>query len=422
MLYFWRILVEETMNIMLIQPIISMERTYPLILAQLAALLSEHQVQGVDLQFQEDPLQPADLVITTALRHNAHTLRPILDWHKKRGARTVVVGEFATSFPKEAREKTGAVAAICGDPEMAIRDMAHKTPVQEIVGYTENDIVPRAKVWLKDLPMMDRDVFPIQRYSFEMRSLHYPYTMMITSRGCIRTCGYCVRPLQHPHFDARPPQQIIDELVYLTTHHNISSVHIEDDAFCTDRNRVLEFCRLMHERSVPIIWELVNGIRPEDLDLELIAAMARGGCRKIVLSLECMRPQKVGLQTKIHVAASLVEMCKQHNIRVGAYFTVGLPESSFFDDLYSIISSLRIPLDDANWIPFSSLPGSPYEQERSAGRRAHILTLLATGVFHLRNGNLAREGVRDPQLRNNLFQKAKELLLRGGPPPQREMP
>ena len=142
----------------------------------------------------------------------------------------------------------------------------------------------------------------------------------------------------------------------------------------------------------------------------------------MVLSLECISFYDKGLQTSFREALKLLRLLKDKDIRVGAYFTVGLPESSLLEDIVSVVGALGLRLDDANWIPFTTLRGSGYEKYASAGFGAHAVTVLATTLFHLGNSNIVEEGLRNPQMRGNLIKKAKELLLKGGPPPQREMP
>ena len=412
---------EKRLKVLLIQPRISAEKTYPLILGNIAAQLPYSAV-GVDLQFDEDPYIRADLVVSTALEHNASQLHSIFSWHRNQGAITIVVGDFPTAHPQEALRKTGAQYAFCGDPERGIAQIASGEALENVNGLSRGEAVRPAKTWLKDLKQMDRVLFPPLRYSYEMRSTGLPYTMLITSRGCQRACGYCPRPSRHPDFDARTPTQIVAELDYLHRDFQINTVHIEDDAFYADRARVLRFCQEKIRANNPVFWEVINGVRPADLDAELIQASASAGCRKIVLAIECLSNKPKGLQSEVEKIQRLIQLLKKNNIRVGGYFVVGLPETSLFEELYSLKHSLTLGLDDANWIRFHPLRDSPYEGAKASKIVPHVLSVAATGLFHLTNTNLMLESRDNRKISLNICKRGLELIFKGGPPPAREMP
>ena len=123
-----------------------------------------------------------------------------------------------------------------------------------------------------------------------MRSEAWPYTTLITSRGCERACAFCPSPYLWPgRFRARSPQNVIEEMRRLHRDHGVRDMHIEDDYFLTDRARVEALCEALLAEGAsgaPWIFEILNGVKPEDLDAPLLRLLHRAGCRRITLSVE----------------------------------------------------------------------------------------------------------------------------------------
>jgi radical SAM superfamily enzyme YgiQ (UPF0313 family) len=264
-----------------------------------------------------------------------------------------------------------------------------------------------------------------------MRSTASPYAMTFTSRGCRLSCPYCPSPAQHGgQYESRPASQVVDEFEYLVEAYGINAVHVEDDAFLTERERVVAICDEILSRGLKVKWELVNGVRAEHVDFELLEKMAKAGCSRIVYSFEHLSDlpsESVGVQ--LAVARRIVAQTREVGIRVAGYFIVGLPKVHSLHTLRSIQGALGLDLDDANFIPFHAVPGSPYWSapagERWSGRRAHWVAVGASAAFFLRPRtvrNLSVDLRDEPKTLWALGAKALELLSKGGPVPVRDQP
>ena len=128
----------------------------------------------------------------------------------------------------------------------------------------------------------------------------------------------------------------------------------------------------------------------------------------------------------------VVQEAQRIGMRVGGYFIIGLPGISIQDTLASIRLSIRLPLDDANWVPFYETPGSGYAgaattiDATSIPKRTAIhLAKLAHLAFFAKPRSFARltsEMVTTPATLPSLARKAVELLHAGGPVPMRDTP
>jgi radical SAM superfamily enzyme YgiQ (UPF0313 family) len=435
----------DVMKVLLIQPIASAEAAYPLGLATMipGLLASGVEVYGADEHFDsiEEIIELArtsqlDWIGATVVEHNSRAVgRLIAKLRVVSQARVFVAGMWPTIHPSSALRLTGADIAIVGNPEQTVVELVHgEGPVSGTAFRREGKcevLSARERKTLAELPAMDREVFPLLRYSYAMRSTATPYAMTFTSRGCRRSCPYCPGPAQHPKgFEARPASQIVDEFESLVKNHGIKAIHIEDDAFLTDRERVVQFCAELLDRAVQVKWELVNGIRPEHVDEELLRVMAEAGCSRIVYSFEHLFAgghSAVGVD--IAYSRRVARLTREAGIRVAGYFIVGLPGCSFGETARSVRAALALDLDDANFIPFHPIPGSDYwelyEQPRLSGRRSHWMAVAASAAFFLRPRtvrNLTVDLRDEPKTAGALGAKAVELFRKGGPVPVRDMP
>ena len=435
------------MNVLLIQPRVNAEPSYPLALANMIPLLegAGHTVEGMDLMFvaEEEVLRRiqsgnVDWVGATVLHHNseevARWMRPLKE---NRAIKTFVAGALPTLDPLSALAHTGADFAIVGPPEETVADLVDaKNPklVSGVVHAGRPTPIPRVHAPLTLLPLPDRRVFHVEQYSYAMRSMATPYTQVFTSRGCMHQCPYCPTPALRPDgFDARTADQVVREWSLLVNKHGIKSIHVEDDNFMEDPQRIREICDRLDEQNLDIQWELVNGIRVDQADPRLLKRMAEAGCTRIVFSFEHIHygaSPPVGYSWKR--AQKAVENAHQLDLRVGGYFIVGLPGISLQETIASIRMGLQLKLHDANWVPFYETPGSGYAGAAStidatsiSKRVAVQLAKVAHLAFFTKPRSFARltsEMMSTPATLPSLARKALELLHAGGPVPMRDTP
>ena len=428
------------------QPYISAEPTYPLVLASIASTLRSegHGLTVVDLQFdsstevvQQLSRRKPDWIGVSALPHTVNRVREIV-----RLARSVadvpvfLAGAYPTLNPEDALMRTGADVAIVGPPEATTARLIRSSRPRSLPGVVVwfgdgfQTNVPARKVPVRDLPPMDRELFPVSRYGAAMRSTAVPYTMLLTSRGCPRACSHCPVPALHPEgFDARTPEQVVREMRELSLTYGIRSFHIEDDAFLANRARVEEICALLTRRPLDVVWELVNGVSHQDVEPRLLRQMARAGCRRIVYSFEHFgqaRSSAGGLTFRD--AQRIVLTTRAEGIRVGGYFMVGLPGVGLRESITSILWALRLGLDDSNFTPYHRLPGSrdQHNGARSSISTEHKLFLARAAqmaFFHHPRAFLRfmQDLALMPEVLPTMVNKSRELMRGGGPVPMREM-
>ena len=432
-------------TVLLVQPRASSEWVYPLALATLVPLLraAGHRVLGLDLQREPRAALPdrveresVDWVGLPVMAHTALDVASLLlRARQRRAVRTWVQGVWPSIEPQLCLEQTGADWCVVGDPERVVLELlAGEGPRGPGLGRLHRGRLEggaaAARVPMAELPLPDRELFPVRPYGYAMRALRLPYGAVVTSRGCPLRCPLCSVPARRPGgLDGRPPQQVVDEISALVREHGVRSILVEDDAFLADPDRAAEIGRLLEAARLRVVLELVNGVRPHQANDRLFAQLAAGGFRRIVYGFEhvgAVPPGSVGCSER--QARLAVGMARRHGMRVGGYFVVGLPGLSRREVLGGLARALALGLDDANFLPWYQDPGSAWRCEpppAMAPAEAARLARLAQGLFFGQPraaGRLALDLMARPGALGALVGKAGEALLEGGPVPVRDSP
>jgi len=131
-----------------------------------------------------------------------------------------------------------------------------------------------------DLPLPDFDGLPLDRYLAP--SLVLP---LLTSHGCYHgRCAFCNVGYGGPNrFSQLPAERVVERMMALHEKHGVRHIFFADEAI-TPRN-LKHMSPLLEKLGAPIHW--CGCVRFEKaLTLELLEAMARGGCRMLLFGLE----------------------------------------------------------------------------------------------------------------------------------------
>jgi len=178
---------------------------------------------------------------------------------------------------------------------------------------------------LEGLPHPAWDLFPWRRYGM---------LTVVGSKGCGYACTYCPYIVaQGRKFRPRPIGETVDELAWLAAEFKLTRVVFRDPVFGYDRGRVLSLCKEIKRRGVHLSWECES--RADDLDGELVAAMAKAGCATVKLGLEsadadvlvAVRRVRDAAGAEVYRSRSLAAAaaCKQHGVACRVFAMTGLP-------------------------------------------------------------------------------------------------
>lgn len=186
---------------------------------------------------------------------------------------------------------------------------------------------------LDELPFPQWDLFPIENY-WKIGYAHAPltekkYLPLITSRGCLFNCGFCVAPeINGRKWKARSAENVVDEISYFKHRFGVSEFHIEDLNPTLDKQRMIRISRILIERKLDIKWKIAQGTKLETLDEESIGWMVKAGCNYISISPESGSDEVLKLMDKpvnIEYARKMVRSMAGRGIYSQACFVIGYP-------------------------------------------------------------------------------------------------
>jgi radical SAM superfamily enzyme YgiQ (UPF0313 family) len=202
----------------------------------------------------------------------------------------------------------------------------------------------------------------------------YPYTRaceyipLELGRGCPFACTFCsTNDFFRRRFRLKSPSHIIGEMKRIKDTYGISSFDLVHDMFTVDRKKVVAFCEGILDSGEEFYWGC--SARTDCIDDELIALMAKTGCRGIFFGIETgsARLQKIikkGLD--LPEAAARIKFNDRCKIRTAVSLITGFPEETV-DDLSDTINffldSLRYDYAEPQFCLLAPLAETPVQAE-----------------------------------------------------------
>ncbi|HPJ35225.1 MAG TPA: radical SAM protein [Spirochaetota bacterium] len=114
---------------------------------------------------------------------------------------------------------------------------------------------------------------------------HEQFRYIITTRGCPSSCTYCSSPyFWERKVTYRSPENIVNELKFIQEKYGIIYFSIRDDNFTLNKKRVMEFCRLLNESGIYMMWNCQA--RVDTIDIDMLTAMKSCGLEHIQFGIE----------------------------------------------------------------------------------------------------------------------------------------
>ncbi len=378
------------MNITLVYPPYGYgkrSRYFPFGLAYIAALLEkEHAVTIVDMEGEDLDLDSALARIIKAepalvgfggmitrfrmVRDLAQRLRSELP-----GVFLIAGNSGATTIPELYISSCDLDAVVMGEGEVTSVELARAVESgrnwHDVPGIAFRDdngklVYSKTRELISDLdslPWPAWDIFPIETYisSIDHRQKRTRHLEVVASRGCPFNCVYCYR-IYGRTVRRRSPASIVDEICELVRRYDIHYTGFPDDLFTSNREFVLETCRLLLKRVPDIRWSCLG--RVNTVDEQLLSEMKRAGCdwisygietgsnellsamKRGVTSEECLKAIRLTRNAGIHAEGSFmigmfgetkstvgetIDFCRQADITAPMLFVTPYPGTEIFD-------------------------------------------------------------------------------------------
>jgi len=319
----------------------------PLELANCAAILREAGHEAAIIDAQALDLSPqalarraagADLVILTSTGLDRwqcpyNDPAPFLAAAralKSTRSTLAVTGFHPTINPTGVLWLTGADAAVRGEPEALVMQIAAGTALKQasgvsyIAGDETIDNPPAEPVDLAALPVPAFDLFQTERYFYEI--LGDNFLLFEATRGCPYRCSFCSKVMYGPAFRKKTAEQMAREIDFALENTPVETAYFMDLEFTVARELAEAVCRHLIARGSPIEWCCQT--RADGLDAEIVDLMRRAGCRLVHVGVESGSEkvlEATGKATSKDEILAGVRTAEEAGLETLAFFMFGLP-------------------------------------------------------------------------------------------------
>lgn len=229
----------------------------------------------------------------------------------------VLMGTHPSALPEETLRIDKSIdAVVVGEADYTVRELVQKLSeadmekVRSAMAYRKNIlrnidglayrageevIVNKKRDFIKNL---DEIPFVSKVYSkyldtkkYFFAASDYPEIQIMTARGCVARCTFCVYP-QTIHgwkYRWRSPENIADEFQWVIENMpEIKEIGIEDDTFTGSQSRVISFCKELINRDIRIKWYCNTRV---DIKFETMQWMKKAGCVLVTVGYESANRQ-----------------------------------------------------------------------------------------------------------------------------------
>lgn len=196
---------------------------------------------------------------------------------------------------------------------------------------------------------------------------------MITSRGCLYHCKYCVSGnIKYKKFRKRSYKDVIAEMQYIKNKYQITDIIFYDDCFFYDpltlHQDIFNFCSMLIQKNINMTWQIeIRCDLFEKINNNDIILMYKSGCRQINLGIEKTSEEGLKYLGKNSfsniLAEHIMHIKKISKIKVAGTFILGGQYETKRNIEQIIQSSIKMNLDFAHYNPLFIYPGTPIYEE-----------------------------------------------------------
>lgn len=294
-----------------------------------------------------------DLIFISVMHSDFDRARQVSHYFRRRGAKTVVGGYFAASYPDLCARYFDAVAI--GDPEHIVPRIHADAAAGRLLPVYR---APPGPTLARSRPRHEL---------IAGRALH-PLGVE-ASRGCPYTCEFCVLAGAGGNYQPRPVEDVIAEirasrerLKPFLSRFKWNTLSFTDNNLGGHPAHLRALCAALEPLKLNWVAAVTFNVitRPE-----LVAALARAGCHCVFVGLESFNPAALAdmrkHQNAAHKVRAAIDLCLEHGIVVMS----GLLASPLADDVGYLDALPRLLRESGLVVPtFMSfetpLPGTPH--------------------------------------------------------------
>ena len=303
----------------------------------------------------------------------------------------VLMGTHVTALPEETLSLSEGIvdAVLLGEGEIALTNLGVKIKADVAGGYDSQAKRSKLFVNLKgfayrksahEIMVNDREAqiknldhlpflagfykrhLQIKDYFFAAGL--YPEIQIMTSRGCVARCSFCVYPhtMHALKYRMRSPESIIEEVEWVVENlPDVKQIGFEDDTFSGSKKRTVAFCELMIERGLNkrITWYCNERTT---LDFDTLKLMKSAGCEMLTVGYRSATEEillNIDKKRSVSDTVAFSRNCHKAGIRVHGCFMVGNYGETKESMQESLNLALQLSDDTMQFFPLIVYPGTP---------------------------------------------------------------
>jgi len=291
-----------------------------------------------------------------------------------KGSLMVAGGVHATAWPEEVFDDLGLDIVCVGEGEQTIKEVLAGLPKKNIDGivYKDGDNFVRTKkrdriIDLDNLPFPARHLVPAENFVQDYSSLgdHKKTSYIITSRGCAGSCNFCANHPGKTHY--RSGENVNKELELLKEKYGVKSFFIFDSRFSANKEKVKNICEAI--KSLDMKWGFMCHVN--DIDPEILAAMAKAGCIELEFGIESGSQRMLDAMNKRTTTEQnerAIRLAQEAGITVTTLMLHGYPGENMESTQETLRFLKRTKPDRVFLNRFAPMPGSSiYHEMKKSG-------------------------------------------------------
>lgn len=277
-------------------------------------------------------------------------------------------GVHVTIYPDEAFKYPFIDYVFSGEGDFTLKHLVEEKPRGEIegFGYRVNghyELNGRAamQMELDKLPFPRYEITEFEKYKGnKLLELSSPAGYLETSRGCVKACVFCNKNMFTFTQRGKSPERVFQEMKRLTEM-GFKELHIVDDAFAYDIQRVIKICELIIQNGLKIRWSGFSGITVDKADRTMLKKMKEAGVWQISFGIESGSQKvhdKLGKKITLEQVRAAVAAAKECGLETLGFFILGHHEETVETALETINFAIELELDLAKFSIIMPYPGT----------------------------------------------------------------
>jgi anaerobic magnesium-protoporphyrin IX monomethyl ester cyclase len=179
---------------------------------------------------------------------------------------------------------------------------------------------------LDSLPFPAWDMIDIEPYRQSwLRNAGYFSMNIGTTRGCPYKCNWCAKPIYGNRYNARSPENVVEELLMLREKYQFDHIWFCDDIFGLKPGWVDRFAQLVEDQSLKFKFKIQS--RADLLVGEnYVASLAKAGCDNVWMGAESGSQKILDAMDKGTTVGQIREattLLKKHSVKPSFFIQFG---------------------------------------------------------------------------------------------------